>query len=180
VERAQAAEADARVEVVEHRAERLGGADVVARGEQVAGVQADPRALVAAGAVDSLRELVEGAPERPAGPRGVLEVQRAVLGLRERLGDRRRRGERVVDRAAVLQRRPGCRTTAWAPERRAAAARRSATRATSRGSPVLGRAVEQVDGVDEQRVDVGAAIAARKSATSSPSTRAASTPAGSG
>ncbi len=42
----------------------LVGADVVARGEQVAGVQADAEALGAAGGVDQVGELLERAPER--------------------------------------------------------------------------------------------------------------------
>ena len=112
-------------------------ADVVARGEQVAGVQADAEPLVAAGDLDQPRQLLERAPERAARAGGVLEVQRAVLGLRERLGDHRAGAlDRRVDRAAVLQRRAGVQHDRVRAERRAGAQRAtSATRATSRGSP---------------------------------------------
>ena len=100
VQRAEPVEADHAVELVEHGGERLGGADVVAGGEQVAGVQADAEPLVAAGGLDQPRELLERAPERAAGAGGVLEVQRAVVGLGERLGDHLRRAlDRRPDRA---------------------------------------------------------------------------------
>ena len=88
---AQPVAADDLVELVDHLAERLARADVVARGEQVAGVQADAEALLAAGELDQRGELLERAPERPARAGGVLEQQRARLGLRERLLDDRRR-----------------------------------------------------------------------------------------
>ena len=51
----------------------------------MAGVQAHAEALVAAGRVEQRGELLERAPERPAGARGVLEVQRAGLALGQRL-----------------------------------------------------------------------------------------------
>ena len=55
--------------------------------EQMAGVQAKPEPRVAAGGVDQRGELAERAPERAPGAGGVLEVQRAARGLRERLRD---------------------------------------------------------------------------------------------
>ena len=68
-------------------AERLARAHVVARGEQVAGVQADAEPLLAARQLEQRRELLERAAQRPARARGVLQQQRARLGLRERLLD---------------------------------------------------------------------------------------------
>ena len=46
-----------------------------------------PRRASPPEASSSARELLEGAPERPARPGGVLEVQRAALALCERLAD---------------------------------------------------------------------------------------------
>src|SRR4051812_1516131 len=87
VKRSDALDADELDALVEHAAERLGGADLEAGGEQVARVEADAEALVAARGVDERRELVERAAERSAGARGVLEVQRAAVALRQRLAD---------------------------------------------------------------------------------------------
>ena len=147
--------------------EARGGADVVAGREQVAGVQADAEPLVAAGGVDQPRQLLERAAERAARAGGVLEVQRAVVGLGQRLGDRLRRAvERRVDIA--LERRAGMQHDADRAERGAGAQRRG-----QRGERlaadlvVLGGAVEQVDGVDEQRVDVRVLDRRVEAATSS-------------
>ena len=64
----------------------------------MAGVQAHAQALLRAGRVDQLRELVEGAPERAAGAGRVLEVQLAALAVGERLGDRLARArDRLAD-----------------------------------------------------------------------------------
>ena len=46
-----------------------------------------PESRVAAGRLDQRGQLLERAAERAAGAGGVLEVQRAALGLGERLGD---------------------------------------------------------------------------------------------
>ena len=62
----------------------------------MAGVEADAEALAAAGRLEQRGELAEGAPERPARARRVLQVQRAALGLGQRLAD---------DRAGALDRR---------------------------------------------------------------------------
>ena len=82
VQRAEPVEPDDAVELVEHLGQVVRGADVVARGEQVAGVQADAEPLVPAGDLDQPRQLLERAPERPARAGGVLEVQRAVVDSR--------------------------------------------------------------------------------------------------
>src|SRR4051812_14681238 len=116
MQRAEPIEADDRVALVEHGAQALGCANVVARRQQVARVEAQSEPLVAAGELDHLRELLERASERAAGAGGVLELQLAALGLVERLGDRRGSAlERRVDRAAL--RRSGMQDDAVEPER---------------------------------------------------------------
>ena len=82
---AEALEADLRDALVERLGQPLLGADVVAAGQQVARVEADADALVAARGVDELGELGERAAERAARARRVLEVDRAALGLLQRL-----------------------------------------------------------------------------------------------
>ena len=95
-------------------------------------------------------------PERAARAGGVLEVQRAALGLGQRLLDHL---ARALDRRRRPRRscaEPGCSTTATAPS--ASPARSEAVSDVSVFSRISGSseaAVEQVDGVDEQRVDVG-------------------------
>ena len=64
--------------------------------------------------------------------------------------------DRLADVAAVLSAEPGCRTTACAPSSRPRAARRQRGQRLVADLGVLGRAVEQVDGVDQERVDVRA------------------------
>ena len=131
----------------------LGGADVEARRVEVAGVQAHPEALVAAGGLDQRGELGERAPQRPARARGVLQVQGAALALGQRLGDDRARAlDRRADLAAL--RRAGVQDDGVRAERRAGLQRRHQRAQRVRAHlGVVGRAVEQVDGVDEQRVD---------------------------
>ena len=154
VQRAQPVEPDHAVELVEHLAQALGGADVVAAGEQVAGVEARSEPLAAAGAVDQRRKLLERPAQRAARAGGVLDVQGAAVGFLQRLGDRL---GRPLDRpfGLALQRRAGMQHDADRPERRTRAQRRH-----QRGQRllahllVLGRQVDQIDGVDEQRVEV--------------------------
>ena len=87
----------------------------------MAGVQADAEPLAAAGELDQPRQLLERAPERPAGAGGVLEVQRAVLGLRERLArsPRRARSSAAPTSPPSFSAEPGCSTTAVRAQRRA-------------------------------------------------------------
>ena len=66
VQQTQAVESDARVEVVEEAVERRSIGDVDAGDEQVAGVEANPQALVAAERVEDDDELVERPADRPA------------------------------------------------------------------------------------------------------------------
>ena len=115
MQRADALEPDAPRALVEDRVEALLGADVIARREQVAGVQAEPEPLVAAGGLDERRELRERAAERAARAGGVLEVQRAALGLRQRLGDDLARAARSPAPTSPASAEPGCSTTACAP-----------------------------------------------------------------
>ena len=116
VQRADAAARRARVARSRMTASRARGrADVVAGGEQVAGVQAHAEALAAAGRLDQRGELLEGAAERAAGAGGVLQVQ---LGSpRCRRAPRRsscRRARSPRRRRPVLA-EPGCSTTPAAP-----------------------------------------------------------------
>src|SRR5579862_3946279 len=90
--------------------ERLGQSIVtghlVPRGVQVTGVQAETYALIAAGGVEELRELLEGPAQRAARARGVLEMQLAAPGFGQRLLDHL---SRALDRRAdvSLFGRPG-------------------------------------------------------------------------
>src|ERR1700733_7095986 len=87
VEGAEPVTPDPSGEFVDHLVQRVARPHVVARGEQVAGVQADAEALAAAGRLQQLGEFLERASERAAGPRRVFEEQRATLGLGQRLLD---------------------------------------------------------------------------------------------
>ena len=124
----------------------------------MAGVQAGAEALAAAAELDQRRELLERAPERPAGAGRVLEQQRARLGLRERFLDHRAGAlERLLDGAAVLERRARVQDDAARLQLRAGVERDDQRRqrlVTNLG--ILGRAVEKVDGVDDHRLDVRA------------------------
>ena len=127
-----------------------------------------PRRVVAAGRLDQRGQLVERAPERAAGARGVLEVQRAALALGQRLARSPRPRARSPAPTSPVFAEPGCSTTACGAER-VARAQRGGQRRQRLGADlgVLGGGVEQVDGVDQQRVDAAAAIASRNAATCS-------------
>ena len=123
VQTAEALAADPLLELGHHRVHPRPRADVIAGGEQVARVQAHAEAPLAAGGLDQRGELLEAAPERPAGAGGVLQVQGTVLALGQRLADR---AGRPLDRA-----RP--RPRSWpsrgaAPRRRRRSPCRSAAR----------------------------------------------------
>src|SRR3954471_2423594 len=156
VQRAEAVQADLGAAVVQDRSQAVGGAHVEARGVEVAGVQADAEAPVAAGRADQRGELGERAPERATGARGVLEVQRAAVALGQGLLDD---GARALDRRADLARlrRPRVEHDALRAER-VAGLQRDDQRAQRLVAQllVLAGAVEEVDRVDEQRVDARA------------------------
>src|ERR1700721_1132228 len=99
--RVQAPEPDDPVALGKRLVEALDGANLIARGEQVAGVQAHAEALVAACRIDQCRQFLERAPKRAPGAGGVLEMQRAAL----------RFGQGLPDPLAE----PGCSTTPVAP-----------------------------------------------------------------
>ena len=82
VQAAEPVEPDDRVELVDDGGDPLGVADVVARGEQVAAVEADPDPLVAVEELDQAGELGEVAAERALGAGGVLEQDRAAARCR--------------------------------------------------------------------------------------------------
>ena len=112
-------------------------------------------ACAAAAGLEQRGELLERAPERAAGAGGVLEVQRAALGLRERRARKaRRRARSPVPTSAGLRRARMHHDARARRSRRRRAGNGSARRATSRGSRVVGGAVEQVDGVDHHRADL--------------------------
>ena len=121
----------------------------------MAGVQADPEAPSAAGGLQERRELLEGAPERAARAGGVLQMQRAALGLGQRLAERARRRERSPAPTSPVLAEPGCRTTPRAP---IASPTRSewVSEASDLGADlgVVAGAVEQVDGVDQDGADL--------------------------
>ena len=89
----------------------------------MAGVEADAEARAAAAGLEQRRELLERAPERAAGAGGVLEMQRAALGLGERLARRPRRRASIAgaDRAAPSPSRGAGRRRARRSRRRRAA-----------------------------------------------------------
>ena len=90
----------------------------------MAGVQADAEALAAAGRFEQRCELRERAAQGAAGARGVLQMQRAGLALRQRLVDDLARAlDRRADVAGLGRARRAARRRA-APER---VARRAAT-----------------------------------------------------
>ena len=128
-------------------------ADVIPRRQQVAGVQAHAEALLAAGGLDQAGELLEAAPERPAGAGGVLQV--AAGSPRSRPAPR---GSCPPARLIALPTspvlaEPGCSTTPAAPMRgaRAQGVGQRPQRFAAHVA-VLAGAVEQVDGVDHDRL----------------------------
>ena len=158
VQRAEPVEPDDAVELVEHRGERLRGADVVARGEQVAGVEADAEPLVAArrprSAARAPRTSARASRPRPRCPPGAAGTSSDSASASAITSPARSIAASTAPPS--LSAEPGCSTTACAPS--AAPARSEVVSDASdfsRISRVLGRAVEQVDGVDQQRVDVG-------------------------
>jgi Family of unknown function (DUF5946) len=78
VQAAQAVEAHDGVELVDDRGEPLGVAHVVAAGEQMAAVEADPEPRPGAGLVDQLGELLKGPADRLTGAGRVLEQEGAL------------------------------------------------------------------------------------------------------
>ena len=116
MQRAEPVEADDRVEVVEHAGQPSGGADVVAGGEQVAGVQADAEPLAAAGRSISRASSSNERPSVPPAPAVSSRCSGQSLGLRQRLGDHLRGArDRLVDRPPPFSAEPGCSTTPTAP-----------------------------------------------------------------
>ena len=117
----------------------------------MAAVDADADPLAAAGRIDQHRQLVEVAAERSLGAGGVLEQDRAALGLGEDLADHLARARDASSSGSFL-REPAWRTTPSAP-----IASPSRTACSERGQRLLadllvgGRRVDQVDGVDHHR-----------------------------
>ena len=84
---AQVAQADGRVEFVEHPRVACARAQVVAGREQVAGVQAHPGAIGIGDALDQRGKLFEGAADVRPLPRRALHHGRHAFGLLQRLVD---------------------------------------------------------------------------------------------
>ena len=78
VQAAEAVQAYLLVGFVDDPAEVLGVGDVVALNEEVAGIEAEAKALAAAGELDQLGGLVEVAAEQAFVAGGLLEQQRAA------------------------------------------------------------------------------------------------------
>ena len=143
VQRAEAAQADRRRRTRRaRRASASARADVVARGEQVAGVEADAEALVAAGGVEQRGQLVERAPERAARAR---RCSRGAAG-----SARSRASASRDDLAGALDRRRDL--ARLAPSRRAAR-----PRAAPSASPARSEAISDVRVLSRISVSVGGA-----------------------
>ena len=93
VEDAQPLEPERRVQLVECLVEHLGVGDVDARGPPVTGVQADAEPPMPVERVAESGKLTDGATDRPAGTRGILEAEPEVVG---------RQLEQVVERRCHL------------------------------------------------------------------------------
>ena len=148
VQRPEAVQADRSIGGLEHRLEARCCADVVAGGEQVAGVEAQPEPGRAARGLDQRVQLLERASERPARAGGVLEVQRAGAGLGERLGDHSAGVGDGVGQRPVLG-RAGVQHDAGRADRVADA--QGVRERRQRLGPqvrIVGGAVDQVDGMD--------------------------------
>ena len=157
VQRAEPVDPEARVELVQHarRASPRRGCRSPTRTDGRSPGRS--RAARRRRQLDQPRELLERAAQRPARAGGVLEVQRAVLGLLQRLDDHLAAALQRRSDLAVFSAEPGCSTTPRAPS--AAPMRNDVVSDGQRllaEVRVLGRRIEQVDGVDQQRVDVRA------------------------
>ena len=134
-------------------AEAVGLADVEPARVQVTGVQAEAEPLAAACSLHQVGQLVERAPERAAGAGGVLQVQLAPLAFGQCAANRLSRAPDRVGRVPPLG-RAGVQDHAARAERLA-----GSQRVHERGQRfradlgVLAGAVQQVNGVDQHRVD---------------------------
>src|SRR5690242_16236470 len=153
VDAREAVEPEVGLEVVHHPREPVVRSDVEAAGEHVAAVEAHADPLRPAAEVDELVELLERPADRASRPGGVLEEEAARVGLAEHLLDR------LTDalqgrRKRLLQRRSGMDHHAVGADRVA-----HPERVRERGQrllphlAVLRRQVDQVDGVDDHRLD---------------------------
>ena len=153
MQRSEALQADDAVELVDDLAERLGRAYVVSGREQMAGVEADPDAVAAAGGVEQRLELLERAAEGAAGAGGVLEVERALVGLGQRFVDDLAGAlDRLGDVAGL--RGAGVQHHADSADPVADSQRLGQRRERLLAHLAIGRgAVDQVDRVDEDGLD---------------------------
>ena len=84
VQGAQMFQAHSLIEGAQHLADTLGGAEIPARGEQVAGVETDSHARVEANRFQDLRQFRKRPTDLAAGPNAVLQQDRRPLGGIER------------------------------------------------------------------------------------------------
>src|SRR2546426_7779060 len=73
VQGAQMFQAHSLIEGAQHLVDTLGGAEIPARGEQVAGVETDPHARVEVNRFQDLREFLKRPTDLAAGPNAVLQ-----------------------------------------------------------------------------------------------------------
>ena len=184
VQRAEPVEPDDAVELVEHARERLGACGC--RSRRRAGGRSRGRRRAARRRRATSISRASSSNERPSVPPAPAVSSRCSGHVSDSSSASAITAAGAVERgvhgAAVLERRARVQHDAVRAQRRARAQRRG-----QRGERlladlgVLEARVEQVDGVDQSASTSDSAIAAWKSATSSsPSTRAASTGAGSG
>ncbi len=155
VEAAQAVESDLGVGFVDDPAKVLGIGDVEALDEEVAGVEAEAEPPAAPGQLDQLRGLVEVAAEEPFVAGRLLEQERAALAVLEGGGDHlrrpfHRRPVRLAFLGAGMEDDPGRADPVAGPQRVGEGGERLLAQLV-----VFRRAVDQVDGVDHDRVDRG-------------------------
>ncbi len=158
VEAADPVETDPLVDLVEEPIDLITIGDVIARRVEVAGVEAEPEPGMLPDPVDDRRELVDGASDRPARARGVLDEKVCLADAALERGLERSR--HAIESA--LQ--PGAE---MGPDMEDDAVRSDRTRRLGRGEerrrallvevPLLAREVDEVERMDEDctHLDLG-------------------------
>ena len=153
MQRADPLQSDPRRDLAHQRVHPGGRANVIAGGEQVTRIEAHSQPPAPAGRGKQLGQLLQRAPERAAGAGGVLQVQLAPLAFGQCAANRLSRAPDRVGRVPPLG-RAGVQDHAARAERLA-----GSQRVHERGQRfradlgVLAGAVQQVNGVDQHRVD---------------------------
>ena len=158
VKHLDAVEADDAIERLERLAIALFGADVVAGGQQVAGVEADADARRAVEPLEDRREVLEAVAEVGALPGGVLEQDHRCRAAAARRSSVRSPSaiSRSPSSSVPVVNEPGCITS---PSRPSASARSSSSTSAasdcSRSGSRRGSEVDQVAVVRDDRLDAG-------------------------